>query len=191
MAWKTVMLLEILCRGLQDGRRARLLKYASQAWKMIGTIRAVRSAQPICSRVRRPGLKLVYSIGALAALATSCGRGGPGSDAPRFTELDCTPRSVTVTGRLEKDIVGSWDSFGIDTQVVFTFHPDRGITAVGADSPYGKGGISSFQYRVLDGGVSIDSIEYSASISESSLTLESGGVPRVHPALSCRGKGFE
>jgi hypothetical protein len=127
-------------------------------------------------------LKLVYCIVAISVLAISCeGR------------FDCKPRTVAPTGSLEKDIIGSWDSFGIDSRVVFTFHGDGGITIVEEPNPYAPNGtVSSAPYRVLDRGVVIDSNEHSASISESSLTLgDDGGVTRVHGALTCKGTSFE
>lgn len=130
-------------------------------------------------------MKGIYFVGALAAIATSCVR-------DHFASLDCDARTLTPTGSLEADVVGSWDSFGIDSRVVFTFYPDGGITAVDEPNPYDPhGSLGYLQYRVFDGGIDIESNEYSASINETSLTLVQAGFAEIHPALSCRGKGFE
>lgn len=126
-------------------------------------------------------MKLASCIGVLALL-TSCG-----------AALDCTPRTVVPTGHLERDLLGSWDSFGKDSRVVYTFHPDGGITLVEEPNEYApRGNIGTSAYRLIDGGVAINSLEYAATISAAALTLsEDGGATRVHPALTCKGKGFD
>ncbi len=127
-------------------------------------------------------MKLVHCLITMSALMVSCGG-----------RLDCKPREVTPTGNLGQDIIGSWDSFGKDSRVVFTFNGDGGVTMVEEPNQFATGGnVGASQYRILDGGVIIGSTEYGASISNNSLALaEDGGGTRVHPALSCNGKGFE
>jgi len=48
-------------------------------------------------------MRLIYFIAAFGALATSCGS----------KTLDCGPRTVSVTGTLETDILGSWDGAAV------------------------------------------------------------------------------
>src|SRR5262252_5460890 len=75
------------------------------------------SAQPVSNLRERSGkMRLIYSLAALGALATSCG--------PKT--LDCHTRTVNITGALKTDILGSWDNdkrSRADIRVVTTFRP--------------------------------------------------------------------
>ena len=61
-------------------------------------------------------MRLIYFIVAFGALATSCGS----------KTLDCGPRTVSVTGTLETDILGSWDGgvASIDEHSLTFSNPD-------------------------------------------------------------------
>ncbi len=72
-----------------------------------------------------------------------------------FRQSDCDARTFIPTGSLEKDVIGIWDSFGIDSRVVFNFHPDGGTDVEGPNQYAPHGGIGHLQYRVLDGGLAI------------------------------------
>ena len=133
-------------------------------------------------------MRLIYSLAALAALATSCGQ---------KTTLDCQPRTVNVTGTLETDILGSWNEMGVDTSVVATFHAGGRVTFVGWSAVFGSGTPGSGQYIVQDGEVSIAGCSWTecggvASIDEHSLTFfnPNNSFPRPHPALTCHGQEF-
>jgi hypothetical protein len=132
-------------------------------------------------------MKLIYFLAALGALATSCG--------PKT--LDCQPRTVTVTGTLETDILGSWNEAEVDINVVATFHAGGRVTFVEASWTELVGATGSAQYSLLNSEVSIpgcwwNDCEGMASIDEHSLTFShpDGSFPRTHPALTCHGKEF-
>ncbi len=85
--------------------------------------------------------------------------------------------------------------------MVTTFHAGGLVTVVVDPSNYGPhdGIIGDFlrdaEYRVVDGGVIMSGIEYSASIDEHSLTLSdpsgSGRFGFTLPALTCTGREFD
>jgi hypothetical protein len=108
--------------------------------------------------------------------------------------LDCKPRTVTLTGNLSQDLLGSWDSWGVDSRVVATFRADGGLGMVEEPNQYAPtGNIGTQSYAVLaDGGVLMNSVVYAATFNGDALVLqEDGGMARTHPALTCKGKGFD
>ncbi len=108
--------------------------------------------------------------------------------------FDCQPRVAAPTGDLAKDILGSWDGFGIDSRVVATFHSDGGVTHSEQPNSYApQGGRSTSSYQIVDGGIVVLSgAQHDATVSTTALTLTAaGGTPRAHPALTCKGQEFE
>lgn len=117
---------------------------------------------------------------AAVALAVSCGK------------LDCEPRTVAVSGDLSQDLLGSWDGFGVDSRVVFTFLADGGLTIVEEPNMYAPSGNRSRSgYQLADGGVRLDQGAFGAQVTPSELALaDDSGYVRRHQALTCRGADF-
>ncbi|MBX7098795.1 MAG: hypothetical protein K1X89_13895 [Myxococcaceae bacterium] len=100
---------------------------------------------------------------------------------------DCVARSATVTGVLSKDILGTWDGFGVDSRVLFDFHGDGGVTLVEVPNQYQRDGSAVTRaYQVADGGVVIDGQFEPAAVTDAGLRYQD----RNHPPVSCKGFGF-
>lgn len=117
---------------------------------------------------------------AVTVLAVSCGK------------LDCEPRTAAVTGDLSQDILGSWDGFGVDSRVVYTFLPDGGLSVVEEPNMYAAtGNRSRRSYQLVDGGVHLGYGPLSAEVAPTELILtDDAGYTRRHQALTCRGEEF-
>lgn len=98
----------------------------------------------------------------------------------------CEPRTVTPTGDLSRDLVGTWNGFGVDTNVVGTCVADGGFfyTDVG-----GAGRLAGTQsWSVKDAGtltINGQSTQTgTATITNGSFSWADG---RTHSAVTCRG----
>lgn len=120
----------------------------------------------------RAGLVVVMAVVALGACGPS---------------TDCVARSAPVSGELSKDILGTWDGFGVDSRVLFDFHADGGVTLVEVPNQYQRNGSAVTRpYQVADGGVAIDGQFEPAAVTDAGLRYQD----RNHPPVTCKGFGF-
>ncbi|MCB9758390.1 MAG: hypothetical protein H6739_00985 [Alphaproteobacteria bacterium] len=113
---------------------------------------------------------------------------------------DCTPASITPTGDLAQDLVGTFGSWGIDSPVYYVFEASGAWCWVEAPNIYATTGLQGEGQWTLDGDLltieedNEDGVPYVmelgvATVDADTLTVDSDGA-RQHPRVTCTGYGF-